>query len=92
MAKNLNKKMDHHCKRMTSVFSDYLDHRLRKQLCQRLEMHLTECPDCKMYFDTLKRTVTLYRTLEQEPLPKEAEKRLFATIKLAQNKGGKKKT
>ena len=86
MPKNINKKMDQHCRKMTSVFSDYLDHRLKKQLCQRLEMHMTECPDCKMYFDTLKKTVTLYRTMEQEPLPKDAEKRLFATIKLARSK------
>jgi predicted anti-sigma-YlaC factor YlaD len=74
---------------MTSVFSDYLDHRLKKQLCQRLETHLAECPDCRMYFDTLKKTVTLYRTLEQETLPKDAEKRLFATIELARSKGKK---
>jgi predicted anti-sigma-YlaC factor YlaD len=86
MPKNINKKMDQHCRKMTSVFSDYLDHRLKKQLCQRLEMHMTECPDCKMYFDTLKKTVTLYRTMEQEPLPKDAEKRLFATIKLARSR------
>lgn len=89
MPKSINKKIDHHCKRMSSVFSDYLDRRLKKQLCRRLEMHLVECPDCQMYFDTLKRTVTLYRSLEQEPLPKDAEKRLFATIKLAQNKDRK---
>ncbi len=86
MSKIMNKNIDHHCKRMTSAFSDYLDNRLKKQLCQRLEVHLAECPDCKMYFDTLKMTVTLYRSLEQEPLPEGAEKRLFATIKLARSK------
>lgn len=89
MPKNISKKSDRHCHKMTAAFSEYLDKDLRKQLCRKLEVHLAECPDCKMYFDTLKRTVTLYRSLEQEPLPKDAEKRLVATIKLARNKGKK---
>lgn len=86
MPKTISKKAEHHCHRMTAAFSEYLDKDLRKQLCRKLEAHLAECPDCQMYFDTLKKTVTLYRSLEQEPLPKDAKKRLFATIKLARSK------
>jgi predicted anti-sigma-YlaC factor YlaD len=89
MPKIISKKADHHCRRMTAAFSEYLDKDLRKQLCRKLEIHLTGCSDCRMYFDTLKRTVTLYRSLEQETLPKDTEKRLFATIKLARSKGKK---
>jgi hypothetical protein len=44
-----------------------------------------------MYLDTMKKTITLYRSLESEPLPKATEKRLFATIRLASRSRPKKK-
>lgn len=79
-----------HCRKMSSVFSRYLDRELQQKLCQKLEGHLARCPDCRMYLDTMKKTITLYRSLESEPLPKTAEKRLFATIRLAGRRRPKK--
>jgi RNA polymerase sigma-70 factor (ECF subfamily) len=80
-----------HCRKMSSVFSRYLDRELQKTLCRKLESHLARCPDCRMYLDTMKKTITLYRSLESEPLPKATEKRLFATIRLASRSRPKKK-
>lgn len=71
-----------HCQRMLSLFSDYLDHQAKNRLCRRIEAHLRSCPDCRLYVDTLKRTVVLYRSLGREPVPDEVQKRLFATIRL----------
>jgi len=71
-----------HCQRMLSVFSDYLDRKSKNRICRKVEQHLRDCPDCRLYVDTLKKTVVLYRSLGREPVPQEVQKRLFATIRL----------
>ncbi|HTY08409.1 MAG TPA: zf-HC2 domain-containing protein [Candidatus Edwardsbacteria bacterium] len=71
-----------HCRRMVSAFSDYLDKDLQQQVCRQVERHLKDCPDCKLYLDTLNKTITLYRGLGDVPVPKDVESRLFATIRL----------
>lgn len=73
----------HHCRRMVSVFSDYLDRDLREAVCRKVDEHLKQCPDCRLYLDTLNRTITLYRGLGGVRVPRNVESRLFATIRLA---------
>ena len=85
-----------HCHRMAAVFSDYLDGDLRQRVCRKVDEHLRQCPDCKLYLDTLNKSITLYRDLGETPVPKDVESRLFATIRLASFKrrtkpGSKKK-
>ena len=79
-----------HCHRMAAVFSDYLDRDLRQQVCRKVDEHLKHCPDCKLYLDTLNKSITLYRGLGHVPVPKDVETRLFATIRLASFKNKKK--
>jgi len=72
-----------HCRRLTAVFSDYLDKETGQRVCRQVEEHLAQCPDCKLYLDTLNRSITLYRGLGDVPVPQDVESRLFATIRLA---------
>jgi predicted anti-sigma-YlaC factor YlaD len=72
-----------HCRNMGRTFSQYLDKELAKEMCRKLEHHLKDCPDCRAYFDTLNRTVTLYRSLGHSRVPRDAEQRLFKTISLS---------
>lgn len=73
----------HHCRRMAAMFSDYLDRDLREAICRKVDEHLKQCPDCRLYLDTLNRTITLYRGLGGVRVPRNVESRLFATIRLA---------
>lgn len=73
-----------HCMRMLGVFTDYLDRGAKARLCRRIEEHLKECPECRMYVDTMKKTVVLYRGLGDEKVPAPVERRLFKTIRLAE--------
>jgi hypothetical protein len=73
-----------HCLRMLGVFSDQLDRGAKRRLCRRIEEHLRECPECRMYVDTLKRTVVLYRSLGGVKVPADVSQRLFKTIRLAE--------
>ena len=81
----------HHCRGMGTVFSQYLDQELAQQVCRKLEKHLKDCPDCQTYFDTLKKTVTLYRDLGHQKVPADAQRRLYKVIRLEAGKKGVKK-
>ncbi|MBS1270968.1 MAG: hypothetical protein MAGBODY4_00097 [Candidatus Marinimicrobia bacterium] len=56
------------------------------ELCDEVKEHLKECPDCRVYVDTLRETVYLYRgdtkMEEQEGVPAEVSDRLFKVLKL----------
>lgn len=76
----------HHCRGMGGIFSRYLDKELAQKACRQLEHHLKDCPDCQTYFDTLKKTVTLYRGLGRQKVPPDAQRRLYKVIKLETGK------
>lgn len=86
MSATKNATEKHHCRGMGEVFSQYLDRELARQACRKLEKHLKDCPDCQTYFDTLKKTVTLYRGLGRQEVPPDAQRRLYKVIKLETGK------
>lgn len=51
-------------------------------LCQELRKHLADCPGCRAYVDTLKKTVYLYRQLPREQAPEQAIEKLHRIIDL----------
>lgn len=70
------------CRNILAQLNDYLDGELAESLCRELEHHLAECPDCRTVFDTLSRTMYIYRSLRDEPvdLPNGVEERLIQRI------------
>lgn len=78
-------KHDHNesrCRELLGQFSDYLDGELEAALCDELEAHLSDCPDCQVMVDTLRKTITLYRSQAQAELPDDVEHRLYQVLKL----------
>lgn len=72
-----------HCRELLKLLSDYIDGELEALLCQEIEAHLASCENCRIVVDTLRKTVMLYRTVEEEPsLPAEVEERLFKVLDL----------
>lgn len=73
-----------HCRALCEQLNAYLDGELAAELCRDLEQHMAECPDCQAAFDTLTKTVALYRTLDAVPpeLPADVETRLFRCLHL----------
>ena len=49
------------CKEMLQRLSDYLDGELALDLREALEKHLCECGNCRVVFNTLQKTIELYR-------------------------------
>jgi anti-sigma factor RsiW len=67
---------------MLGQLSDYIDGELEAALCDELEAHLANCPNCRVMVDTVRKTITLYRTPTPPELPSDVEARLYRVLKL----------
>ena len=43
-----------------------VDRDLTSPTCKKLREHLSQCPDCNAYYDSLKKTIVLYRDYDVE--------------------------
>lgn len=82
------------CKRIFALLSEYLDAELPAETCEEVAAHLSGCPPCVEFLESLKRTMELcrdYRPGEMPPpLSAQAREELFAAYQkmLAARKGG----
>lgn len=73
----------HDCQLLLSSISDYVDGDLRQELCAELERHLSECENCRVVVNTLRKTIDLYHvTAAEETLPEDVRSRLFYRLEL----------
>jgi anti-sigma factor RsiW len=70
--------------------NDYLDEVVDVQLRKRIEAHITECPNCFVILDTTKKTIQVYKGMQQQVLPEDVQARLLKAMerKLAQKRPG----
>jgi predicted anti-sigma-YlaC factor YlaD len=72
------------CQELLGQLNAYVDGELAAELCHDLELHLADCPDCRVVFDTMAKTITLYHMLDKTPveLPTDVEARLLRRLSL----------
>jgi anti-sigma factor (TIGR02949 family) len=70
------------CQSLLNSLSEYVDGTLRDELCRQIENHLSECEDCRVVVDTLKKTIYLYHTTSRTDMPPEVRERLFRRLDL----------
>jgi anti-sigma factor RsiW len=71
------------CRQLLASLSDYVDGDLEEELCAEIERHMTDCDNCKIVVDTLRKTVSLYRTTSSDTgLPEETRQRLYHRLDL----------
>jgi anti-sigma factor RsiW len=68
------------CKEFLNEVSDYLDEGIDAELKAKLEKHITECPNCWVIFDTMKRTIQIYKGMDPYPIPSDVESRLMRAL------------
>ena len=49
------------CIEVLGQLADFLDADAREELCRDIKAHLTQCRDCKLKVDTIKKTIVLYQ-------------------------------
>ncbi len=74
---------DPECKKLLASLSDYVDGDLGEALCTEIEKHLSECENCQVVVNTLRKTVDLYRSdTQQTPVPASVMQRLYVRLNL----------
>jgi len=74
---------DENCKYLLDSLSDYVDGSLGSELCAELERHLSECENCRIVVDTLRKTVSLYKiTRQPAEMPEDVRERLYRSLNL----------
>jgi len=59
---------------------DHLDEDIASPRCRQIKQHLDECPNCRAYLDSLKKTIVLYRAMPEPKVPAGTHRELFKTI------------
>jgi len=62
---------------------DFMGEDLNAPACKEVSDHLESCPNCKVYLDTVKKTVTICQEIEkEEKMPRDVKNRLFSVLNL----------
>lgn len=64
------------CKQITELSSEYIEKSLAESLMDKVQRHLSFCPPCGNFIDSLRKTVHLLRGLPKEDVPPGAQERL----------------
>jgi anti-sigma factor RsiW len=64
------------CRELFEKLSEYLDGELDPSLCAEAEAHLEDCPPCKEFLESLRRTVGILGRLPEEKLPEEIRREM----------------
>ena len=75
------------CKHLLGNLSDYVDGELAQEFCAEIERHLSECENCQVVVNTLRKTVEIvHLTSEEIMLPEAIHHRLFACLQIPEPK------
>ena len=74
---------DHNCRHLLGSLSDFVDGTLDESLCSEIERHMSDCEDCRIVIDSLRKTIYLYKeTSQQERMPDGVRERLYQRLDL----------
>lgn len=77
-------------KKLVEQICDFMGEDIDSPACQEVVDHFKECPTCRIYFDTIKKTVTLCREINDEKkIPDDVNSRLFKVLNLNEIKKSK---
>jgi anti-sigma factor RsiW len=78
------------CKEFLQELNDYLDETVDVELRRKIEVHITECPNCFVILDTTRKTIQVYKGMQPQVLPDEVQARLMKAVerKMAARKPG----
>ena len=76
--------MDHrNCRLLLDSLSDYIDGGLDETLCAEIDRHMTDCENCRIVVDTLRKTIYLYHaTARETEVPHDVQQRLYHRLHL----------
>ncbi len=71
------------CAEMLGELNEYIDGSAKEQVCAEIEKHMVECPDCRIFVDTMNKSILLFQQQDaQIELPGGVRERLYKKLKL----------
>jgi len=75
------KHSDH--QKIVKQICDFIGEDIDAPVCKEVADHLAACPSCQAQFDSIKKTVTLYRQVEEtQTVPTDVSQRLIKVLHL----------
>jgi len=68
------------CKEFLQELNDYLDETVDVEIRHKIEVHITECPNCFVILDTTKKTIQVYKGVQPQALPADVQERLLKAL------------
>ena len=68
------------CRDFLKELSDMLDDTASPGLREELQAHVNECPNCWVVLDTTKKTLSVFKGMEPQAIPRDLHSRLMAVI------------
>lgn len=68
------------CKSIARNLVEQLDSKVPKRTAATIKNHLKRCPNCTAYFDSLKKTILLYRCYPDPHAPARMRQKLLAIL------------
>jgi heterodisulfide reductase subunit B len=60
--------------------TDYMDSTVDVELRRKLELHISECPNCFVILDTTQKTIKVYKGVEPQAIPEDVQIRLMKAV------------
>lgn len=78
------------CRDLAARLSEYLDHEIDPGACAEIEGHLDDCPPCRDFLESLRRTVGLVRegAPSAESIPDDVKKRIVEAYRRVRSERG----
>ena len=68
------------CKEFLQELNQYLDEEVDAELRAKLEAHINKCPNCFVILDTTKRTIQVYKGMQEQVIPNDVHTRLMLAL------------
>lgn len=68
------------CKQFLTELNEYLDDLIDPVTKQQWQAHVNECPNCFVIVDTTRKTMQVYKGMEQQELPSDVKSRLMQAL------------
>lgn len=68
------------CKEFLKELNEYLDELVDPATKQHWQSHVDECPNCFVIVDTTKKTMQVYKGMEEQELPTDVKGRLMQAL------------
>lgn len=68
------------CKEFLAELNEYLDDLVDPATKQLWQAHINECPNCYVLVDTTRRTLQVYKGMQEQDLPVDVKKRLWQAL------------